>query len=292
MTEFDLELKNLDALFPASFSQEQVARAKTAFLKELALAMHKFYGGKIMTVPKAGLYGFNWFNVWYTPGVSKVSTTIRDNNDATFDLSNRGNLVAVVSDSTRVLGRRRLHAPGRPGRDGRQGLPHEVPGRHRRRRAVHRQPRRERQARPRQDHRVREDAPVQLRRGEPGRHLPAELLQGSRRPARELRDPGLARRRPGHGLRHPGGPHQRTQTRRQGHRQGKDRLPRRRRIEHHRCAASSCRPAATPRTLSSSTPRAACTKVATTSRPISASTGSGRSVRPQTRSGLIPSKRR
>jgi len=58
----------------------------------------------MITVPKAGLYGFNWFNVWYTPGVSKISTTIRDNNDASFELSNRGNLVAVVSDSTRVLG--------------------------------------------------------------------------------------------------------------------------------------------------------------------------------------------
>ncbi|HNX98546.1 MAG TPA: NADP-dependent malic enzyme, partial [Candidatus Aminicenantes bacterium] len=62
------------------------------------------YGGKIATVPKAGIYGFNWFNVWYTPGVSKVSTTIRDNHDTSFELTNRGNLVAVVSDSTRVLG--------------------------------------------------------------------------------------------------------------------------------------------------------------------------------------------
>ena len=60
--------------------------------------------GKIQTVPKAPVLGFNWFNVWYTPGVSKVSTNIRDNNDTSYDLSNRGNLVAVVSDSTRVLG--------------------------------------------------------------------------------------------------------------------------------------------------------------------------------------------
>jgi malate dehydrogenase (oxaloacetate-decarboxylating) len=55
-------------------------------------------------VPKAPVIGFNWFNVWYTPGVSTISTTVRDNNDASFELSNRGNLVAVVSDSTRVLG--------------------------------------------------------------------------------------------------------------------------------------------------------------------------------------------
>jgi malate dehydrogenase (oxaloacetate-decarboxylating) len=112
MNEFDLELKNLDILFPADFTQEQIAKGKTAFLKELSLVMHKFYGGKMITVPKAGLYGFNWFNVWYTPGVSKISTTIRENNDASFELSNRGNLVAVVSDSTRVLGDGDCTPPG------------------------------------------------------------------------------------------------------------------------------------------------------------------------------------
>jgi malate dehydrogenase (oxaloacetate-decarboxylating) len=104
MKTIDLSLANLNELFPSDFSQEQLAKAKTAFLKELALTAHRFYGGKIVTMPKAGVYGFNWFNVWYTPGVSAVSTTIRDDHDASFELSNRGNLVAVVSDSTRVLG--------------------------------------------------------------------------------------------------------------------------------------------------------------------------------------------
>ncbi len=104
MTKLDLSLTNLDKLFPSNFSEEQIAKAKTVFLKELAFLAHKFYGGKIMTVPKAGIYGFNWFNVWYTPGVSKVSTSIRDKHECSFELSNRGNLVAVVSDSTRVLG--------------------------------------------------------------------------------------------------------------------------------------------------------------------------------------------
>ncbi|MCL2210557.1 MAG: NADP-dependent malic enzyme [Treponema sp.] len=101
---FDLQLNNLDGLFPANFSEEQKAKAKTIFLKNLSIEAHRFYGGKMQTVPKCGIYSHNWFNVWYTPGVSKVSTTIRDNNDASFALSNRGNLVAVVSDSTRVLG--------------------------------------------------------------------------------------------------------------------------------------------------------------------------------------------
>ncbi len=104
MAKIKMDLSNLDQVFPENFTQEQIARAKTLFLKQLAHDAHKFYGGKIQTGPKAGVFGFNWFNVWYTPGVSKVSTTIRDDNDTSFELSNRGNLVAVVSDSTRVLG--------------------------------------------------------------------------------------------------------------------------------------------------------------------------------------------
>jgi len=112
MPKIELSLSNLDKLFPADFSQEQIAKAKTIFLKELSRTTHKFYGGKTMTMPKAGIYGFNWFNVWYTPGVSSVSTSIRDDNDISFELSNRGNLVAVVSDSTRVLGDGDCTPPG------------------------------------------------------------------------------------------------------------------------------------------------------------------------------------
>ncbi|MPM10000.1 NAD-dependent malic enzyme [bioreactor metagenome] len=99
-----LKLENLDKLMPAGFTPAQLAEAQTLFLKKLSELSHRHYGGKIQTVPKAPVPGFNWFNVWYTPGVSSVSTGIRDNNDASFELSNRGNLVAVISDSTRVLG--------------------------------------------------------------------------------------------------------------------------------------------------------------------------------------------
>jgi malate dehydrogenase (oxaloacetate-decarboxylating) len=110
--DIDFDLANLDKAFPSSFTPEQRARAQTLFLKKLSLSAHEFYGGKMQTIPKCGFYGFNWFNVWYTPGVSAVSTTIRDNNDLSFALSNRGNLVAVVSDSTRVLGDGDCTPPG------------------------------------------------------------------------------------------------------------------------------------------------------------------------------------
>jgi malate dehydrogenase (oxaloacetate-decarboxylating) len=107
-----LSLENLSSAFPADLSPDQKARAQTLFLKRLSVSAHDFFGGKMQTVPMCGLWGFNWFNVWYTPGVSAVSTTIRDNNDRSFGLSNRGNLVAVVSDSTRVLGDGDCTPPG------------------------------------------------------------------------------------------------------------------------------------------------------------------------------------
>ena len=112
MEKLKINLDNLNNVFPDEFTPEQLAKAKTLFLKRLSEKVHHFYGGKIQTAPKAPVLGFNWFNVWYTPGVSKISTDIRENNDASYDLSNRGNLVAVVSDSTRVLGDGDCTPPG------------------------------------------------------------------------------------------------------------------------------------------------------------------------------------
>jgi len=107
-----ISLDSITDLFPSNFSEAQIAKAKTLFYKKMALKMHAFYCGKMQTIPKAPLYGFNWFNVWYTPGVSAVSTAIRDDNDNSFQMSNRNNLVAVVSDSTRVLGDGDCTPPG------------------------------------------------------------------------------------------------------------------------------------------------------------------------------------
>ncbi len=107
-----MSLHDIDALLPPRFTAEQKARAKTAFFKNLSLAAHWFYNGKIQTIPKVPLTENAWFSAWYTPGVSKISTSIRDDNDASFSLTNRGNLVAVVSDSTRVLGDGDCTPPG------------------------------------------------------------------------------------------------------------------------------------------------------------------------------------
>ena len=78
----------------------------------MALLAHRMYGGKLQTAPRCGIWGPAWFGVWYTPGVSAVSTAIRDDNAESFELSGRGNTVAVVSDSTRVLGDGDVTPPG------------------------------------------------------------------------------------------------------------------------------------------------------------------------------------
>lgn len=110
--------ENLDELFPPGLSPDRRARARTLFLKKLSLAAHRQYAGKMQTLPRCALPSRDWLDVWYTPGVSAVSTTIRDAalgraaagggpgaaEDPSFELSARGNTVAVVSDSTRVLG--------------------------------------------------------------------------------------------------------------------------------------------------------------------------------------------
>jgi malate dehydrogenase (oxaloacetate-decarboxylating) len=98
------DLSNLQELFPQSFTEEEKSTCKTLFYKKLSLRVHAVYRGKMQTIPKVPMDGFNWLNVWYTPGVSSVSTAIRDDNNLSYQLSNRSNLVAVLSDSTRVLG--------------------------------------------------------------------------------------------------------------------------------------------------------------------------------------------
>ena len=108
----DVRLNDIGNQFPAAWDGNQLARAKTVFFKALAMEAHRFYGGKIQILPRAPLPGFQWFNAWYTPGVSSVSTGIRDDPDESFELSWRGNVVAVVSDSTRVLGDGDVSPPG------------------------------------------------------------------------------------------------------------------------------------------------------------------------------------
>ncbi|HJW65693.1 MAG TPA: NADP-dependent malic enzyme [Candidatus Bathyarchaeia archaeon] len=82
--------------------EELLAKARKP--AQLALPMHRFYEGKMQVMPKCAITSPNDFAIWYTPGVAVPCREIQANPDKSFELTNRWNSVAVVSDGTRVLG--------------------------------------------------------------------------------------------------------------------------------------------------------------------------------------------
>ena len=71
---------------------------------ELALKYHPFYQGKIEIVAKCAIRNFDDFAIWYTPGVAEPCKVIHKNKEAVYEMTNKWNTIAVVSDGTRVLG--------------------------------------------------------------------------------------------------------------------------------------------------------------------------------------------
>lgn len=82
--------------------EELLAKAKKP--SQLAPPMHKFYEGKVQVMPKCAITSPDDFAIWYTPGVAAPCKEIQANPEKSFELTNRWNYVAVVSDGTRVLG--------------------------------------------------------------------------------------------------------------------------------------------------------------------------------------------
>jgi malate dehydrogenase (oxaloacetate-decarboxylating) len=69
-----------------------------------AMKMHPFYKGKIEVVPKCVIRDIKDFAIWYTPGVAEPCMDIYRNPEKVFEHTNKANMVAIVSDGTRVLG--------------------------------------------------------------------------------------------------------------------------------------------------------------------------------------------
>src|SRR4030066_1642761 len=78
--------------------------AKARKPAQLSPAMHRFYEGKMQVIPKCAIRSTDDFAIWYTPGVAAPCREIQADPDKSFELTNRWNSVAVVSDGTRVLG--------------------------------------------------------------------------------------------------------------------------------------------------------------------------------------------
>ena len=78
--------------------------AQTAALGARAVELSRFYQGKLESIPKVPVRTLQDFSLWYTPGIAAVSRAIEKDPSASFDLTGRGNTIAIVTDGSRVLG--------------------------------------------------------------------------------------------------------------------------------------------------------------------------------------------
>ena len=72
--------------------------------KEFALKQHKEWNGKIEVVSRAKVSTPEELSVAYTPGVAEPCLEISKDVDLSYKYTRRGNMVAVVTDGTAVLG--------------------------------------------------------------------------------------------------------------------------------------------------------------------------------------------
>lgn len=71
---------------------------------EESLKLHARLKGKLEVVPKVKIENKEDLSLAYTPGVAEPCLVINKDYDRSFDLTGRGNLVAVITDGTAVLG--------------------------------------------------------------------------------------------------------------------------------------------------------------------------------------------
>lgn len=73
-------------------------------LREEALELHKKNKGKIKVESKVAVNNAKDLSLAYTPGVAEPCIEIKNNVDSVYEYTNKGNLVAVVTDGSAVLG--------------------------------------------------------------------------------------------------------------------------------------------------------------------------------------------
>ena len=73
-------------------------------IRQQSLKKHYEWKGKIEVVPRARVRDRNDLSLAYTPGVAEPCLEIQKNPAASYELTRRANLVAVVTDGTAVLG--------------------------------------------------------------------------------------------------------------------------------------------------------------------------------------------
>lgn len=76
----------------------------TMTLREEALKLHMDNNGKIAVVSKVSIATRHDLAIAYTPGVAEPCKDIKEDKNLSFEYTCRGNMVAIITDGTRVLG--------------------------------------------------------------------------------------------------------------------------------------------------------------------------------------------
>ncbi len=82
--------------------EELLAQARKP--QQDAMRLHPFYQGKIQVTAKCAIRSLDDFAIYYTPGVAEPCKAIEADKGKVYELTNKWNSVAVVSDGSRVLG--------------------------------------------------------------------------------------------------------------------------------------------------------------------------------------------
>lgn len=69
-----------------------------------ALELHRYYRGKVQMMAKAPMRSYDDLALWYTPGVADASRAVAADPSQVYELTNRANTLAIISDGSRVLG--------------------------------------------------------------------------------------------------------------------------------------------------------------------------------------------
>lgn len=72
--------------------------------KQLAIEKHREWKGKIEVVSRAPITNRDELAIAYTPGVAEPCLLIAEDEDRAYEFTRKGNLVAVITDGTAVLG--------------------------------------------------------------------------------------------------------------------------------------------------------------------------------------------
>jgi malate dehydrogenase (oxaloacetate-decarboxylating) len=87
---------------PVPLTEQLVVKRETS--DDDALRLHALHQGKIQVIPKCPIRDSSDFAYWYTPGVAAPCLAIQADPSRVYEFTNKSNLIAVVSDGSRVLG--------------------------------------------------------------------------------------------------------------------------------------------------------------------------------------------